>query len=120
MRRERETGKYGGEDMVRKYFLVLTVLAAFFMVAAGSAQAGWGHSYDTTQPGKTMSSEPATPDASTSSSEQQEPSMESSDYQKEEAVETGMLPETRGFESNEPAAVDVGGVLYRGGIDAGA
>lgn len=105
--------------MVRKYFLALTILAAFFMVASGSAQAGWGHSYDSTQPGETMSSEPATPEASTSSSEQQTQTMESTDYQKEEAVETGKLPESQGFESNEPAVEDVAGVLYRGGIDAG-
>ncbi|HZW35713.1 MAG: hypothetical protein ACM319_07775 [Deltaproteobacteria bacterium] len=105
--------------MVRKYFLALSILAAFFMVAAGSAQAGWGHSYDSTAPGQSMSSEPAAPESSTSSSEQQTQSMESSDYQKEEAVETGKLPESRGFESDEPAATDVAGVLYRGGIDAG-
>lgn len=106
--------------MLRKYFLALTVLAAFFIIAAGSAQAGWGHSYDSTQPGETMSSEPAAPEGSSSSSEQQTQGMESSDYQKEEAVETGRLPESQGFESNEPATVDVGGVLYRGGIDAGS
>jgi hypothetical protein len=105
--------------MVRKWFLALTILAAFFMVAAGSAQAGWGHSYDSTQPGETMSSEPATPEGSTRSSDQETESKESSDLQREEAVETGTLPESRGFESNEPVTEDIGGVLYRQGIDTG-
>jgi len=105
--------------MVRKYFLALTVLGVFFVIATGSAQAGWGHQDESSQPGETMSSEPAAPQGTWGTSEQPKEGMDSSQYQKEEAVETGKLPESRGFESNEPAVEEIGGRLYREGIDGG-
>jgi hypothetical protein len=105
--------------MVQKYILALTVLGAFFIVAAGSAQAGWGHSYDSTLPGESMSSEPATPEGTWGTSEQQTQGMESSDYQKEEAVETGRLPESQGFESNMIIGDDVVRKLNEGIIPGG-
>jgi hypothetical protein len=93
--RERETGKYGGGNMQKKYFLALAVLGAFFVIATSSAQAGWGYHSESSQPGESMSSEPANPQGTTGSSEQSKEEMESSGYQKEEAVETGRLPEFR-------------------------
>jgi hypothetical protein len=92
--------------MVHRYLLALAVLGVFFVVSTGSAQAGWGHSYDSKPAGESMSSEPATPEGASSSVEQQTQGMESSDYQKEEAVETGSLPEAEGFESNEISGHD--------------
>jgi hypothetical protein len=117
--RERETGKYGGGDMQRKYFLALAVLEAFFVIATSSAQAGWGYHSESSKPGESMSSEPAGPQGTTGSSEQPEKSMESSGYQKEEAVETGRLPERGELESNEPATSEVGGTEFRREIDTG-
>jgi hypothetical protein len=48
-----------------------------------------------------------------------EAGMESSEYKTEEAVETGRLPEIKGFESNEPAVNEFGGTTFRQGIDDG-
>jgi len=45
--------------------------------------------------------------------------MDSSGYQGREAVETGKLPESKGFGSNGTAAEEIGGRLYRQGIDTG-
>jgi len=106
--------------MVRKYFLALAVMGALFVIATSSAQAGWGHSYESSQPGESMSSEPATPQGSWGTSEKPKEGMDSSAYQKEEPVETGKLPQST-LESNEPAAVvnEFGGVRFRQGIDDG-
>ena len=46
-------------------------------------------------------------------------SVESSGYQGREAVETGTLPERNGFESNGAAVEEIGGTLYRKGLDTG-
>jgi hypothetical protein len=45
--------------------------------------------------------------------------MESSDYQKEEAVETGRLPESEGFESNVIPGEDVDRKLQEGTLPGG-
>lgn len=83
--------------MARKYFLALTVLGVFLLVGAGTAQAGWGgHSYESTQPGDTMSSGSFAPEETVGSTEAAPESMESSEYATDEAVETGRLPESEG------------------------
>jgi hypothetical protein len=117
--RKRETGKHGGEKMKRKYFMVLAVLGAFFVIATSSAQAGWGYHSESSQPGETMSSESASPEGTLGASEQPKEGMESSGYQKEEAMETGRLPENKRWESNEPATVEIGGRVFRPDIDTG-
>jgi hypothetical protein len=66
-----------------------------------------------------MSSETAAPEETLGSSENPSEGMESSEYEKEEAVETGRLPESEGFESERSPAVEIGGMLYREGIDTG-
>lgn len=87
--------------MVRKYFLALAILGAFLVIAAGSAQAGWGHSYETTQPGESMSnSETFTAGENWISSDSCCEGMETSEYESEVAVETGRLPEEGSFEPN--------------------
>jgi len=95
--------------MVRRYFLALAVLGAFFLVAAGAAQAGWGgHSYESTEPGESMSStEPASE------------GMESSSYESEVAVETGRLPEDERFENNTIFGDDVERQLREGFVTGG-
>jgi hypothetical protein len=45
--------------------------------------------------------------------------MESSEYKGREAVETGKLPEGKGIESNETVVEEIGGRLYRKGVDTG-
>ena len=105
--------------MQRKYFMALAVLGAFFVVATSSAQAGWGYHSESSHPGESMSSEPAGPQGTTGSSEQPKESMEPSGYQKEEAVETGKLPERGRLESNEPATPEVGGRVFRPDVDSG-
>ena len=105
--------------MVQRYLLALAVLGVFFVVSAGSAQAGWGHSYDSKPPGESMSSEPATPEGASSSTEQQTQGMDSSDYQKEEAVATGRLPESDGFQSNVIPGDDVDRKLQEGTLPGG-
>jgi hypothetical protein len=66
-----------------------------------------------------MSSESASPEGTTGAAEQPKEGMESSGYQKEEAVETGKLPENKGLESNEPATVEIGGRIFRPDVDTG-
>lgn len=105
--------------MVRRYFLALAVLGAFFIIAAGAAQAGWGHSYKSTQPGESMSSETAAPEGTWSSSEKSSEGMESSEYEKELAVETGRLPEDERFETNVIFGDDVERELREGFLTGG-
>lgn len=106
--------------MMRRYFLALAVLGAFFFVAAGSSQAGWGHRSESSQPGESMDSASETMEEPTGAYEGPgEAGMESSEYKTEEAVETGRLPEEKGFEPNEPAASEFGGTRFRQGIDEG-
>jgi hypothetical protein len=99
--RQPETREYGGENMVQKPFLALTVLGAFLVIAAGVAQDGWGHSYETTQPGESMSnSETFTAGENWISSDSCCEGMVSSEYESEAAVETGRLPEEERFEAD--------------------
>lgn len=106
--------------MVRRFFLALAVLGVFLVVAAGTSQAGWGHHSDSSQPGESMSSGSETMEGTTGAYEDpKEGGMESSGYKTEEAVETGRLPENKGFESNEPVVNEFGGTLFRQGIDDG-
>lgn len=86
--------------MVRKSFLVLTVLGAFLVIAAGVTQTGWGHSYESTGPGESMSSETGTAGENWISSDSCCEGMVSSEYESEAAVETGSLPEEERFEAN--------------------
>ncbi len=105
--------------MVRRTFLPLMVLAVFSAVTTGSAQAGWGHSSGSSQQGETMSPEPAIPGGTWGTSEHPKEGMETSEYDREESLETGRLPESRGFESGETAMEEIGGRLYRHGVDTG-
>ena len=107
--------------MVRRYVLALSVLGIAFIVAAGSAQAGWGHRSETSQPGSSMMSEPATPapEGSVESSEPSREGVESSEYQREEALETGRLPDIGWTETDRSRVDVVGGIPYREGIDSG-
>lgn len=84
-------------NSIRKSFLALTVLGAFLLIAAGTAQAGWGeHSY--TEPGESMSSEFGTMGENYLSYETSSESVEFSGYESEVAIETGRLPEDTRFE----------------------
>jgi hypothetical protein len=105
--------------MVRRYFLALAILGAFFLIAAGAAQAGWGHSYESTQPGETMSSGTDSPEEAWSSSETDSKDMESSEYEREVAVETGRLPEKERFEANVIFGDDVERNLRDGSLTGG-
>jgi len=106
--------------MMRRSFLALAVLGVFLAVAAGSSQAGWGHHSESSQPGESMGSGSETMEGSAGPYEDPgEAGMESSEYKTEEAVETGRLPEDKGFESNKPAVNEFGGTLFRQGIDGG-
>ena len=93
--------------MVRRYIPALAVLGVFFVVAARSSQAGWGQHSGSSHPGESMSSESSSKSTSPASEEStgayedpKESGVESSEYQVEEPVETGRLPESEGSESN--------------------
>jgi len=45
--------------------------------------------------------------------------MKSAEYQAEGAVETGKLPESYGSVSNETPVEEIGGRLFRKGVDTG-
>ncbi|MBI5342068.1 MAG: hypothetical protein HZB63_01875 [Deltaproteobacteria bacterium] len=106
--------------MMRRYFLALAALGVFLAVAAGASQAGWGHHSESSQPGESMSSGSESTEGTTGAYEEPgEAGMESSGYKTEEAVETGRMPEEKGFESSEPASNEFGGTLFRQGIDDG-
>lgn len=67
-----------------------------------------------------MSSEgSAAPEESVGRTENPSEGMESSEYQREEALETGRLPESEGFESDRPVVNEIGSNLFRQGIDDG-
>ncbi len=107
--------------MVRRYILALAVLGVFFVVAAGSSQAGWGGHSESSYPGESMSSEstnPAPEETTGAYDEPREGSMESS-YEKEEAVETGRLPEDEKFESNVIIGDDIERKLREGIVTGG-
>lgn len=105
---------------MRRSFLALAVLGVFLVVAAGSSQAGWGHHSESSQPGESMGSGSETMEEPTGAYEDPgKAGMESSEYKTEEAVETGRLPENKGFEPNEPAVNEFGGTHFRQGIDEG-
>lgn len=106
--------------MQRKLFLALVVLGVTSLIAMGSAQAGWGHSYKSTQPGETMSSdESAPPQESVGQTENPGEEMKS-EYQREEALETGRLPESGWSESEGSVTVrESGGILFRAQTDEG-
>lgn len=108
--------------MVRRYILALAVLGVFFVVAAGSAQAGWGHHSESSQPGESMSSEstaPAPEETTGVYDEPREGSMESSEYTTEEPVETGRLLEDEKFGDNIVLGDDVERKLQEGIIPGG-
>ena len=106
--------------MQRKFFLALAALGVFSLIAAGSAQAGWGHSHKSTQPGETMSSEEsAPPQESVIRSENPGEEMKSSEYQREEALETGELPESERSESKVIFGDDVERQLREGFLTGG-
>jgi hypothetical protein len=108
--------------MVRRSILALAVLGVFFVVTAGSSQAGWGHHSESSQPGESMSSESMSPEPEETTrayEDSREGSTESSEYKTEEPVETGRLPEGGWSESSEPVVNEIGGQLFRQGIDDG-
>jgi hypothetical protein len=108
--------------MVRRYILALAVLGVFFVVAAGSSQAGWGYHSESSHPGESMSSESTTPapeETPRAYDEPREGSMESSEYDKEKAVETGRLPEGERFENNAIFGDDVERQLREGIVTGG-
>jgi len=108
--------------MVHRYLLALAVLGVFFVVSAGSSQAGWGSHSGSSHPGESMGSEPArpAPDETTGSyDEPGERSMESSEYRSEEPVETGRLPEREGFGSDVIFGDDVEKKLQEGTLTGG-
>jgi len=106
--------------MVRRYILALAVLGVFFVVAAGSSQAGWGHHSESSHPGESMSTEPATPEETTGAYEDPKKSgMESSEYQTDEPAETGRLPEEERFENNVIFGDDVERQLREGIVTGG-
>lgn len=106
--------------MQRKFFLALAALGVFSLIAGGSAQAGWGHSHKSTQPGETMSSEEsAPPQESVGATERSEEGMKSSEYRGEEALETGRLPESERFGSNVIFGDDIEQRLQEGFVPGG-
>ena len=105
--------------MTRKYILALAILGAFSIIGAGAAQAGWGHSYESTQPGESMSSETNAPEETWSSSEHPSEGMKSSEYEHEEALETGRLPEDERFGTNVIFGDDVERKLREGIVTGG-
>jgi hypothetical protein len=98
------------------------VVTAMIFIATGSAQAGMvGHVSAVPIGPALMHRSGGEADAvgAGRAHEQPKEGMKSSEYQREEAVETGKLSERKGFESNETPVEEIGGRLYRKGVDTG-
>lgn len=105
--------------MARKWILAWSVLGVFFAVAAGSSQAGWSGHSESTQPGESMSSDFGTTGENWVPSGSSSESMEFSEYQKEEALETGRLPESGRSETSIIFGDDVERQLREGSLPGG-
>ncbi len=105
-----------------KRMVAAVVMAAMFFIATGFAQAaGVGH----------VSAVPIGPALKYKSSGEEvavgagrahvqpKEGTKSSEYQGREAVEIGNLPESNGSVSNETPVEEIGGRLYRKGVDTG-
>jgi len=97
-------------------------IAAMIFIATGSAQAGMVEHVSAVPIGPALmhrlGGEAVAVGAGRTHVQPKE-GMKSSEYQREEAVETGKLPESNGSLSNETLVEEVGGRLYRKGVDTG-
>ena len=98
------------------------VMAAMIFIATDSAQAGMVGHVSAVPIGPALMHRPGgEADAARAGRAHVQPKegMKSSEYQAEEAVETGKLPESNGSVSNETPIEEIGGRLYRKGVDTG-
>lgn len=104
-----------------KRMMASVVIAAMIFIATGSAQAAMiGHvSAMPIGPALQRSGSVADAVGAGRTHVQSREGMKSSEYQREEAVETGKLPESNGSVSNETLVEEIGGRLYRKGVDTG-
>jgi hypothetical protein len=105
---------------MRKQLMTTLVMAAVIFISTGSTQAGMIGHVSAVPIGPALKySSSGDADAAGDGRAQVQPKegMNSSGYQGREAVETGKLPERKGFESNGMPVVELGGTVYRIGID---
>lgn len=104
-----------------KRMMASAVMAAMIFIATGFAQAAMVGHVSALPIGPALMHRFGGGDASGVGRTHVQPKegMKSSEYQGREAVETGNLPEWKGFESDETTVEEIGGRLYRKGIDTG-
>lgn len=107
---------------MRNRMMVPVVMAAMIFIAAGSSYAGMvGHVSAVPIGPALMHRLGGEADAAGAGRAhvQPEEGMKSIEYRSEEAVETGKLPESDGSLSNGTHVEEIGGRLYRKGVDTG-
>ena len=98
------------------------VMAAMIFIATGSAQAGMVGHVSAVPIGPALMHRPGGEAVAVGVGRphvQPKEGMKSAEYQAEGAVETGKLPESYGSVSNETPVEEIGGRLFRKGVDTG-